>query len=210
MTESGTGRDAPCGCKVGRVAADHGLAGIHDELERQWGESGDVSVRELTRQFNERVLRSGFERAGRIPIDGEVGNVYRVLTDDEVDAGSRTRARERLREEGVAVAELERQFVSHQTVYRHLVDCLGVTSAPSHEDEASLASTWRDRIQSLGARTARVAERGVEQLRAGGAVSVGSVEVLVDVTVVCRDCGSFYTFEELLEERACECDRGAD
>jgi hypothetical protein len=205
MTDLGTEPGAPCECKLGRVAAVHDLADVHDELGRRWGERGDASVRELTEQFNRRVLRSAFERSGRSPIDGEIRNFYRVLNDDDVDAGSRTRARERLREEGIEITALEEQFISHQTMYRHLVDCLDVSDASAHEDDEAIASTWVDRIRSLEARAARVTERGIEQLRSRGVIEIGSADVLVDVTVLCSDCGTFYTFEELADGRACEC-----
>jgi len=189
-----------CGCKVGRVAAAHGLGGIHDELARRWLDG--ESVRDLAAAFDRRVLRARFEQSGRVPIEGEIGNLYRVLTDDDVDAGSRTQARERLRQNGVDVDDLDDQFVSHQTVYRHLVDCLGVEKDTAR---GSSVGTWRDRLLSLQTRTARVTERGLDQLRNADDVSLGSFDVLVDVRVFCEDCESVYTVEEFLDRRRCDC-----
>ena len=206
MPGTGTDVEPPCDCKVGRVAAAHGLAGVHEEFQRRWGADGDASVRDLAESFNRRVLRSGVERSGRTPLDGEIGNLYRLLTDDDVDAGNRTQARERLRRDGVPVEEIEDRFVSHQTVYRHLVDCLGVTRDPAHEDADSRVAAWRDRVRSLETRLVRVTERGVTQLRETDSVDVGSFEVYVDVNVACEDCGGFYTVEEFLDGRACDCE----
>lgn len=202
-----TGDDAGsrCSCKVGTAAATYGLAGVHERLGREWYEEGDASVRDLTAWFNRRLLRAAVEEAGRVPIDGEVENLYRVLTDDAVDAGSRTRARERLRDGGVSVEDVEGRFVSHQTLYRHLVDCLGLEHEPAHEGADDRVDAWRDRIRSLRTRTARVTERGVDQLADADAVTVGSVDVLVDVSLACEDCGEFYDVEEFLEERSCGC-----
>lgn len=209
---SDTTADTPptCNCKVSRVATEHGLGEIHDELERRWGTDGDESVRELAKEFNQRVLRAGVERSGRTPLDGEVENFYRVLTEDDVDAGSRTQVRERLRRDGVPIDDIEEQFVSHQTMYRHLADCLDVTREPAHEDADSRVSTWRDRIRSLQTRLARVTERGIEQLRGTESVEVGSFEVYIDVNVFCSDCGRLYTIEEFLDRRVCECDVEGD
>lgn len=197
-----------CNCKLGRVAAAHGLEGIHTELETRWGATSDDSLRDLAKEFNQRVLRAGVERSGRTPLDGEISNLYRVLTDDDVDAGSRTQARERLRRDGVPIDDIEDGFVSHQTVYRHLVECLDVTREPAHKDPESRVTAWHDRVRSLQARLVRVAERGMKQLRETGSVEIGSFEVYVDVNIFCNDCGRLYTAEEFLDSRACEC--GAD
>jgi hypothetical protein len=210
MTGTDGDAEAPCDCKVGRIAARHGLVGVHDEFERRWGGGGDDGVRDLAEAFNRRVLRAGVERAGRTPLDGEVENLYRVLTDDEVDAGSRTQARERLRRDGVPVGEIEDGFVSHQTVYRHLVDCLGVSREPAHEDAASRIAAWRDRILSLETRLARVTERGIDQLREADAAAVGSFQVYVDVNLFCDDCGRLFTVEEFLDDPRCDCQPSDD
>lgn len=210
MQESDTGTESPCNCKVGRVAEDRGLRGIHDDLERQWRAEDSASVRELAEEFNRQVLRAGIEISGRTPLDGEVENLYRVLTDDGVDAGSRTQARERLRQEGVPIREIEDQFLSHQTMYRHLVDCLEITRESTQVGGDSRVATWRDRILSLRTRMARVTERGIEQLRGSDAVDIGSFEVYIDVNVFCEDCDGFYTIEEFLDGRTCDCEPADD
>jgi hypothetical protein len=203
MVEFETGTAAPCDCKVGRVAADRRLGTIHEELAGRWGEA---SVRELAATFNRRVLRAAVESSGRTPLDGEVDNLYRILTDEDVDAGSRTQARERLRQDGAAVETVESQFVSHQTVYRHLSNCLGVSRESGRGDAGSRVDAWRERILPLQTRLSRVTERGIEQLRDGGDASIGSFDVYVDVNVFCEDCGRLYTVEEFLDERVCDCD----
>lgn len=193
-----------CSCKVGTVAKRWELDGIHGELERQWTEAG-TSIRTLTEQFNRRVLRAGFEASDRTPIDGEIDNLYRVLTGEEIDAGSRTQARERLRRNDVPIEELEGQFVSHQTLYRHLRNCLAVTHEADDRTTAELIDTWRDRIRALQARTGSVTERGVSQLSDGDAVDIGDFDVLVEVNVICNDCGEFYELETFLDGRTCGC-----
>lgn len=200
-TEAGTGRR--CSCKVGTVAAAYGFEDVDDRLRTRWGD--DASVRDLAGGFNRRVLRAAVEASGTVPIDGEIENLYRVLTDDTVDAGSRTRARERLRQDGVPVEDVEDQFVSHQTMYRHLTDCLETEHESGYEAPEERVDAWRGRIRSLRNRTASVTERGVDQLSAADAVAVGSFDVLVDISVLCDDCGGYYDIEEFLDDRACGC-----
>lgn len=193
-----------CSCKVGTVADSWGFREIHDRLATQWAE-GDRSVRGLTEQFNRRLLRAGFEQSDRIPIDGEIENLYRVLTADDIDAGTRTQARERLRQDGVPIEEIESQFVSHQTVYRHLRNCLDVSQDSEADTATDRIDSWRDRIDALRARTAAVTDRGVSQLASQDAIDGEEFDVLVEITVICRDCGQFYELGELLDDGGCEC-----
>lgn len=205
MTEEDPGPDDRCSCKVGTVAQAYGLDGIDERLGERW--RGDESVRDLAAWFNREILRAALERAGTVPIDGEVDNLYRVLTDDDVGAGSRRRARQRLRDDDVSVEDVEDQFISHQTLYRHLVNCLDVNHDSEPEGADDRIRVWRDRIRSLRNRTAQVTGRGLDQLSTADAVEIGSPDVLVDISVFCEDCGEFYDIESFLEERECDCEQ---
>ena len=194
-----------CSCKVGTVAAEYGLDAIHRELQREWTGENSKSVRELTTKFNRRVLRAAYAEAGKLPIDGEIANIYRVLTASDVDAGSRTRAREQLRQAGVAVDDVESKFVSHQTLYRHLVNCLDAEFEPEEKTDAERIETWEERLLALQNRTSNVTKQAVEQLSERDTVDIGSFDVLLEINVLCEDCGNFYTLEEFLQNRACGC-----
>jgi hypothetical protein len=210
MEDRASDPPAGCSCKVGTVAAAFDLDGVYEEFRREWAADDGASVRELADLFNKRVLRAAFRRAGRLPIDGEIDNVYRVLTDDETDAGSRTRAREQLRQDGISVDDVEDRFVSHQTLYRHLVDCLDASYDPAEKTDAERVADWRERLLALQNRTAGVTERGIDQLRSNGALDAGTVDVMVDVNVLCEDCGGFYTVAEFFEDGGCECPSPGD
>jgi DNA-binding transcriptional ArsR family regulator len=193
-----------CSCKVGTVADHWGVPEIHDKLATRWTDE-DCSVRDLTDQFNRRLLRAGFEQSDRIPIDGEIENLYRVLTAEDIDAGARTQAREQLRQDGIPIEEIESQFVSHQTVYRHLRNCLDLSRDSEAETADERIERWRDRIDALRARTAAVTDRGVSQLASQDAIDGEEFDVLVEITVVCSDCGQFYELGELLDDGGCDC-----
>jgi len=204
MTDTdGTAR-SPCSCKVSTAAVEFGLDGVHRQLRREW-EADERSVRELTRWFNERLFEAAFEEVDRLPIDGEIANLHRVFTDDDVDAGSRAQARELLRRDGVRVDDAETATVSHQTLYRHLTGCLDAERSADEATTDERLATWRTRLRALRNRTEAVTAQAVDQLRADDAVSVGSFDVLLDVTVLCEDCGAALTVEELLDGAACDC-----
>jgi hypothetical protein len=197
-----------CSCKVDRTADKYGLEGIHQKLEQRWVRPDDPdSLRELATEFNELVLRSAMLAAGTNPIDGETTNLYRLLTGESVSRSDRIRAVNRLEREGVDIEAVEDDFVSHQTIYRHLRQCLQAEreSATERSDMSHQIEMSDDRIQSLRNRTAAVAEDTVERLRDKGALDVDDFSVYVGVTFTCMECGSTYEASDLLENRGCAC-----
>jgi hypothetical protein len=203
-----SGRTVECSCKVDRITQKYALGDIHQELERRWVRSDEPdSLRELATEFNERVLRSAMLDAGMNPVDGEADNLYRLLTDDSVLRSEKVRAANRLERESVDIEEVEGDFVSHQTIYRHLRQCLQAErgSATERSDMRHQIEMSDDRIQSLRNRTAAVSRDTVERLRDKGALELGDIHVYVGVTFTCMECGSTYEASELLENRGCDC-----
>lgn len=90
--------DGGCDYKVSRMMTAYGQDGLGDQFVEQWLESGEASnsIRELTEYLNRELLRAAMEREGLTPLDGEVSNLYRLLTDDDVTVGMETQARMRL------------------------------------------------------------------------------------------------------------------
>jgi hypothetical protein len=205
MTDTDAGAAQLCSCKVGTVAATYSLGDVHDELARKWGTEDGPSVRELTATLNKRVLQVAFREAGTLPIDGEVDNIYRVLTDESADGADRTRARNRLQQVGIDVDSVEDAFVSHQTLYRHLVNCLDASYEATEKTPEERVEKWRRRLLALQNRTADITTQGIEQLSSAEAVDIGSFTVTTEVTVSCEDCGRFYTVEEFLDAEQCDC-----
>ena len=210
MTDADTEPAQVCSCKVGSVAATYSLGDVHDELARKWGTEDGPSVRELTDTFNKRVLAVAFREAGTLPIDGEVDNIYRVLTADSTDAASRMRARDRLQQVGIEIDEVEDALVSHQTLYRHLVNCLDTSYEAAEKTAEERVGEWRTRLLALQNRTTDITTQGIEQLSAADAVDIGSFTVTTEVTVSCENCGRFYTVEEFLDAGECDCGTALD
>ncbi|AQL44829.1 hypothetical protein BV210_19410 (plasmid) [Halorientalis sp. IM1011] len=200
-----TGTD--CQCKVGRGVEDFGLDGIHDDLVRRWCGDGRErqSLRELATYFNRRLLGSAVESADEAPLSGEVSNLYRLLTDDDVSSGVRTQTRRRLETAGVPVEAVESAFVSHQTVHTHLTECLGVSRETEADDPESRRRADRDRIRALQSRTEAVTTDALERLRDSEALALADFDVLVDVTVLCDECGRQHDVGSLLDRGGCDC-----
>lgn len=189
------GPDGECDCKVGRVLERRGREDLGDEMARQWA-SGEQSLRSLARTFNLAVLRAASERRGVASLEGEMENLYRLLTDDDVTSGTRTQARNRLRRHDVDVEQVEADFVSHQTIHNHLKNCLGVEREDDGGDPAEAA---RRRIRSLQSRMEAVTADAVGRIDGGG------YDVYVDVSVTCPDCGTRHEFGDFVDADGCNC-----
>jgi len=193
--------------KVGRVLGKHDLDDFHDNLEARWlGEDGrdERSLRKLADELNVAILRHAMAGAGADPLEGEVENVYRLLTDDDVTTGVRTQQRNRLEQQGIDVGKLEEDFVTHQAVYNYLRKVLGASK--EGDQEADPVDKQRERVNRLRSRTAAVMKSSLSELGSTEAFSLGTADSIVTLQVYCQDCGNQYEFEELLQRGGCDCE----
>lgn len=201
------GVDKPSNNKVARLIDNYDLGEeFGDRLQRLWTADGDhrMSLRDLAGLFNERVLEAAMTNAGMRPIDGEIENLYRLLTADEVSSGNRTEARQRLEENGIDTDELESDFVSYQAVRSYLQEYRDATyDRDRGPDRPEKAVQTIHRLQS---RTQSVTEKTLNQLDSADDISVGDYRVFVSVNILCGDCNTQYGLNELISSGGCECD----
>lgn len=204
MTESSTSSRS----KVVRLIEKYDLVGIGEELEERWTRSKDRNgLRQLAEFFNQRLLRAALSTGSSKPLDGEVENTYRLLTDGDVTSGVRTQARNRLEQNGVPVEELERDFVSRQAIHTYLTNYRDVeppehTASPTEQRERRLET-----IQRLKQRLGVVSERALRDLAKSDRLTLGEFNVLVSITVYCNDCDSNRSITELLSGGGCNCQK---
>lgn len=190
--------------KVSRVLREHDLEHVRDSLAARWvGEEGPRrSLRELADDVNRAVLESALEGAGLRPLDGEVENLYRLLTDDDVGAAQRTEAEAKLERNGLEPDALRSDFVSHQSVHTYLREHQGVQL--SSTDDGDRAARAAETIQRTSGRLRSVTERTLERLDVD--LTLGRSDVFVSIQVYCDDCGRQFEAEELLARGGCDCD----
>ncbi len=199
----------PTRSKVGRLIEGYGMAGLGQELEDRWLGRGydDQSLRSLADWFNERLLERRLEEAGHDPLDGEVANLYRLLSADDVTAGSRVDAEATIESHGIDVETLQREFVSHQAVHTYLTEFRGASKERSSSDRPE---SVRRTVQRLRSRLVAVAENNLDHLRSAGDLTIGEFTVLLEVQVLCEDCGASYPITELIDRGRCDCGTDAD
>ncbi|WP_137290602.1 rod-determining factor RdfA [Natronorubrum halophilum] len=193
--------------KVGRLIDRYDLGREYgEELEAAWTADGSErkSLRDLAEEFNHRVLASAMDEAAMSPLDGEVDNIYRLLTQDEVTAGVRTEVRGQLERNGIDVNQLERDFVTYQAIRSYLQnECGAEYERTSNENRIERTA---DSINNLQARLSSVCETNLDQLRDTDRITLDDYHLFVSVDVLCEACDSQYTVSELLERGGCDCD----
>ncbi|MDQ2053839.1 MULTISPECIES: rod-determining factor RdfA [Halobellus] len=193
--------------KVARLISEYGLDGLGDELEARWTGDGveRTSLRDLADYFNERLLEQALIDAGMSALESDVSSTYENLTDDDVSTGVRTDTRNRLEQNGVDVDALESDFVSYQAIRSYLTEYRDAEYRRLSDEEK--VEKDLQSIQRLMTRTLSVTEERIEKLRETGRIDVDEFEVLLDVQVLCQNCGEQYSISEFLEQRGCECQR---
>ena len=207
----GSDADEPAGrrTKVGRLLDEYDLGEEYGRsLEAAWtAEDGERrSLRDLAASFNRDLLGAAMTEAGMAAIDGEVDNLYRLLTDDAVTAGTRTEARSRLERNGVDVDRLERDFVTYQAIRSYLQTERGAEY--ERGDDTDRVERTAESIGRLESRLASVSANNLEQLRDADELTLGDFRLFTAVDVLCEDCDSQYSVLELLDRGGCDCDDG--
>ncbi len=189
--------------KVARVLTEYELQDLGDEMERRWTDEEDRwSLRDLEMFFNTAILAAALERAGVQPLDGEVENTYRLLTDPDTGSAEKMRARRRLEREGVDVDGVMDDCVSYQAIRTYLKEHRDAEYSPPEIDPLE---RQKSNTQQLRGRVNSVTEGNIEQLRDSGHLTLGDFRVLVDIRVLCEECNTQYDVDTLLETGGCAC-----
>ncbi|WP_137285850.1 rod-determining factor RdfA [Halorussus salinisoli] len=196
-----TGKEDGCGCKVESVRTDYGLQYRDDQLVQKW-QSG-VSVRKLTENLNKDIIEAALSAANVTQHQWSRSPVYEALTTDELSEAEEIEIRRELDRAGVDVEQLSSDLVSHQTVYRHLKQCLGATKDDSQTPDERRQKA-KDTVFALQQRLETVTESTLETLQSAGIADLGETDVLVDLNVVCSDCGRSMGFETAVRD-GCSC-----
>lgn len=193
--------------KVARLIEKYDLTELGDELAHRWTRSEDrYGLRRLTEYFNRRLLETALADDDTQPIDGEIENFYRLLTDEEVSSGVRTQARNRLKQNGVDIDTLERDFVSRQAIHTYLTKYRDIETPSNDASSTEMLDRRLESIQRLQERIGSVTERTLDTLTNTNRITLGEFNVLVSVRIHCTDCGTQLQISELFEEGACNCE----
>lgn len=187
-------------CKVERITEKHGFSDLDEELRRR--HRSGASLRELETFINTRVLERALLESD-VALIGDTESIYRILQGDDVTPGQRAEIRSQLERAGPPVSGIEDDFVSHQTVKRHLQNCLGVDTNRQSKitfDEAEQTVEWAQ-SQNLS-----VIENTIKRLQNAGLLEVDHLDVTQSVRVTCEETGNTFRLREFLRRGGCDCD----
>ena len=190
-----------CGCKVDYVSQKHDLDRLEERVRRR-RVSEDYSLRDLETYINGRILRAAMIRADMAALEGQAEDYYQRLTEEDEESLRRKEVRRHLIDAGVDVDDVADDFVSYQTVRKHLNECLDVDTSQEYIPDPN---EDRQRLGDLKGRAENVIERTIRRLRKHGAVHIGPPEGVVQLQVRCRTCGRTHSVSEILRERECAC-----
>lgn len=191
--------------KIVRLIDAYDLHGIGDELEARWTAESNkrMSLRDLADYFNQELLRAVFEEADNRPLDGEIENVYRLLTSDDVSEADRIRAHRRLERAGVDVNRVQMDLVTYQAVRAYLKDHRQAEYTPTSSDRTEAQA---ESIQRLKGRIETVTESKLDTLCATDEIVLGEYDLIVGISVICEDCGRQFDVAEVLDHGGCNCE----
>lgn len=202
-TENSTSR-----YKVERLIEKYNLTEIGKELEERWTRSENrQGLRQLADYFNQRLLQAALIQSEADPLEGEVENLYRLLTDDDVSSGVQIQTRNTIEQRGIDVDELEQDFVSYQSIYTYLTNHREVTPPDETPSKQEQLDQRLDTIQRLKTRLTTITERSLQELVNADRLTLGNFNVLVTVRVQCTDCNTRLSVVDILSSGGCECTR---
>lgn len=194
-----------CTCKIDRISEEYDLTELDEELYDQHQESG-ASLRDLEAYVNRRILEHALEDAEVIPLGG-VESIYEILDSDDVSAGKQAELRARLTQAGIDIEQVERDFVTYQTVRKHLRQALDLDTGKRQTTDIDDAETT---IRRLRSKSETVIAETLNRLRKAGKLNTDELDIMVSIRVTCKGCGDSYPLHNLLDRGKCQCGGNAD
>lgn len=186
-------------CKVDRIVDKYGLSGLDQELERRHRRG--ASLRDLETVINTRVLEQALLES-KVALIGDTESIYHVLQGDD-DPGRTAEIRSQFERAGPPLSDVESDFVSHQTVKRHLQHCAGVDTTRQTRitlDDAQQTVEWAQ------SRNLSVIENTLDRLQSAGFLDSEHLDVTQSVRVTCEHTGETFRLREFLRRGGCGCE----
>lgn len=189
-------------CKVGELIEEYRLRGgvsghgIEEYLIARWlgrEEYTATGLRPLKDWFNRRIIKRVYTEHGRSTLDSRVESEYETLTGDSPAVA----LIDDLEADGIDGTELQSDFVSTATLYRHFTQCLAV----SKSNPASSDSNWEtDKLRY----TEDVAESNIrDSLRSlanKGQLPLGKrADISLEIVLGCPECSTRVSINRAIE-----------
>ena len=191
--------------KVGRLIEGCELPGMDGRLIDFWTSNGGErrSLRDLANYFNSELLRATMADVGMTTLDGEVANTYRLLTIKDVSTGVR-----RLKPPSNATGSIPSDSGRISSpISRSTPTSLSSVASRTQLSESDRTASRRQTTRSSAwvVASSPSPKSGWTPCGNTGAITLGTFSVLVDVRVVCEDCGTHADVRTLLIDGGYDC-----
>lgn len=204
-------------CKVGRLiegySLDQSIGGqpLDEYLLARWLGRDDYTstgLRPLKDWFNKRLLKREYTENGRPISDSRIASDYDALAGDETDLA----LLDTLTAEGIDGEQLQADFVSTATLYRHFTQCLEASkSDASSQSDSNWESDKIDFAKGVVESNVRDSLRALENK---GALPRGTdAEIKTEIVLGCPECSTQVGVERAIERGyicATHTDRASD
>lgn len=190
-------------CKVGRLIAEYDLkhrvrdTDIDDYLLSRWlgqDEYTTTGLRPLKDWFNQQLLKRVYNDQDRSTLETRVQSDYEALTGDETDLA----VLDDLRADEIDGDQLQSDFVSTATLYRHFTKCLDESKSNNEPQENS---KWEEeKIEYAKDIVQTNVEESLHSLENKGRLSRGSqAEIKTEIVLGCPECPTQASFDRALQ-----------
>jgi len=190
-------------CKVGRLIEEYDLEQsiggqpLNDYLVARWLGHNDYTatgLRPLKDWLNKRLLKRVYTDNGLTAPDSRLASDYDALSADEPDLA----LLDTLAAEGIDGEQLQSDFVSTATLYRHFTQCL---EASKSDDADESTSDWEsDKIDFTKGVVVSNVRDSLRALENKGRLPRGSeADIKTEIVLGCPDCSTQVGVERAIE-----------
>ena len=202
-----------CNCKVARAASRADLEGVDEWIEASWRGVGTEkqSLREITDEFNTRVLKGILKQRDTQFMPSQAGFLREVIESDEKASDidiSRVEREEILAEleaDGLGADETSNLLISYQTLHTHLKEHLSVSTPTQTKSREETVESQRDTIWRLNSRTEAIAKSFIDKDVDTEDVDTDRFDITATATIRCDQCGYNKRVTQFLADGGCDC-----
>jgi hypothetical protein len=190
-------------CKVGRVVDAYDLQrgvggdGLDAQLLARWlgrQEYSATGLRPLKDWVNTQLLKAVYRDHDRNTLGNRLQSDYDALTGDEADLA----LLDDLAADGIDGEQLQSDFLSTSTLYRHFTECLG--ESKSKQSTAGRSGDWEaDKVDYARDIVERNVSESLRSLENKGRIpGAATADIKTEIVLGCPECATQVSFERAL------------
>jgi hypothetical protein len=182
---------------LARYDLEHGIGDgdIEQHLLARWrgeGKYSETGLRPLKDWLNKQLLKSVYTEHDRSTLGNRIDADYDALSDDDTDFA----LLDDLEMNGIDGKQLQADFLSTTTLYRHFTNCLAATKSTQSSDSPGESAWEAEKVEYATDIVERNVEESLRSLENKDRVPEASrAKVKTEIVLGCPDCATQVSFE---------------